>query len=150
VVSDQSLYRSGLTNTPATSDLSNMVSVDFLAGTPFYIMPNSQNNSVTPIEACKHREAYMNSSYSPTYTRYVSEGQQDWTMEFEQQQGVPFNVTLFDENSVAFSPGSWFVVDYVNFDINQTMSISWKLQEIPTFYELSLLYQLKIKVRLYH
>ena len=92
----------------------------------------------------------MNSSYNPTYTYYVSDGQQDWTMEFEQQQGVPFNVTLFDENSVAFSPGSWFVVDYVNFDINQTMLISWKLQEIPTFYELSLLYQLKIKVRLYH
>jgi hypothetical protein len=72
-------------------------------------------------------------------------------MEFEQQQGVPFNVTvLYHDNTTAFNPGSWFVLDYADFDTNQTMNITWKLQEIPTFYELSVLYEINIKVRLYH
>jgi hypothetical protein len=152
VVSDHSVHTTGITTTPATDYISSMVNTDLLdLAVPFYIMPNSQENSDATGDPCQHRNAYINSSYSATYTHNLTEGQIDWDMEFEQQQGVPFNVTvLYHDNSTAFNPGSWFVLDYANFDINQTMKISWKLQEIPTFYELSVLYQIKIKVRLYH
>jgi hypothetical protein len=139
------------TGTIATVDyLASMTTVDLLTAANYYITPDSQKNSTTPNEACKHRNPYITSAFNPTYTHYVTDGQTDWTMQFAQQQAVPFNVTVLNETAAAFNPGSWFVVDYVNFDTSQSMIFRWLLQDIPTFYELSMLYQINIKVRLYH
>jgi hypothetical protein len=148
LVPDKYVYTFATSSIAATDYLPNMTSVDLLATTPFYIMPDSQRNSVTPNQACRHRTLQnINSAYATYISRHVTQGLQYFVYQFDQV--VPFNVTVLNnETGVTFNPGSWFEVSYTSFDVDQTITLTWKLQEMPVFYELSVLYQINIKVRL--
>lgn len=144
-----SVYKLATTLTATSVYTTSMRSVDLLAATTFYVMPDSQRNSSSPNEACRHGNAYITSSYTAVHTFYTTDADYEWTFTFAQDRSIPFNVTVVDENGALYSPGSWFATDYSVFDSTKVLNLTWIVLQKPVFYETSLFIQINLKVRLF-
>lgn len=142
-----SVYKEVTTLTGTTVYTPSMTQVDLLAATTFYVMPDSQRNSTSPNEACHHGNAYITSSYTAVNTFYTTDANYAWSFTFAQDRSIPFNVTVVDETDSVYSPGSWFVTNYADFDSLKTLNVTWMVLQKPVFYDTSLFIQLNLKVR---
>lgn len=95
-----------------------------------------------------HQSPYITTAVSTSYTMFVTDPALVFNLTFTQIQGVPYNFTVQYTNGTTFAPGSWFTIDYTNFDASKYAIVTFNPQLQSAYYDAENIYQLNFKVQL--
>jgi hypothetical protein len=129
------------TNSLSSTDFSTPVS---LVG--YYLRQDYARNDGTYV--CRMKAAYMTTPISSSYNVSTSDSPLVLNMTFVQDMGVPFNITVMDAsiNTVFSTSGTWYSIDYINFDAEGYILVTFDPLGTRSTTERYYFYELNFKV----